>query len=148
MRVFIAGIMQGSRRDREITSQNYRQTMASIIQAHVKGAEIIDPWALHPNSVAYGDELGRQTFMELAEAAATADVLVAFVPEASMGTAIEMWQAFRASAFIVTVSPLADNWVVKFLSHRVVSTLDEFSEWVLSGEFERAVQAHLARRSR
>ena len=58
--------------------------------------------------------------------AATADVLVAYVPEASMGTAIEMWQAFKAGAHVFTISPLAENWVVKFLSQRVFATLDEF----------------------
>jgi hypothetical protein len=36
--------------------------------------------------------------MKLNDAAATADVLVAYVPEASMGTAIEMWQAFRIAS--------------------------------------------------
>ncbi len=148
MRVFIAGIMQGSRRGSELESQDYRQRMASAIQAHVPGTDIVDPWVLHPNSVTYGEQEGRQTFMELCDLASTADVLVAFAPEASMGTAIEMWQAFKAGACVVTVSPLSDNWVVKFLSHRVFGTLDEFTQFVVSGEFEKLACSHLSARAK
>ena len=33
------------------------------------------------------------------------DVLLAFVPEASMGTAIEMWEAYQHGAAVITISP-------------------------------------------
>ena len=45
------------------------------------------------------------------------DVVLACVPEASMGTAIEMWEAYRNGKVIITISPLAHNWAIKFLSH-------------------------------
>jgi len=144
MRVFIAGIMQGSRRDKYVESQDYRRYITAAIRAHVPDVDILDPWTLYPNSVNYDDRQGRQAFMAMNEAAATADVLVAYVPEASMGTAIEMWQAYRAGACILTISPLTDNWVIKFLSHRVFPTLDEFARFVASGEFEKVTnQVHL-----
>jgi hypothetical protein len=136
MRIFIAGIMQGSRRDNGVDDQGYRERIASIIRARVPDADIVDPWTLHPESPAYDDTLGRQVFMEFNEAAASADVLVAYVPQASMGTAIEMWQAFKAGVRVLTISPLAENWVVKFLSDRVFATLDEFAQYVARGELE------------
>jgi hypothetical protein len=144
MRIFIAGIMQGSRRDKDIEGQDYRQRIASTIRARLPDADILDPQALHPNSPAYGNDQAKQVFMNLADAAATVDVLVAYVPEASMGTAIEMWQAFRAGARVYTISPMGDNWVVKFLSHRVFATLDEFAQFVARGELETAVAASLS----
>jgi len=139
MKVFIGGIMQGSRRDSGVEDQGYRERIAAAIRAHVPDAEIVDPWALHPASPTYDNDKGKQVFMDLNVAAATADVLVAYVPEASMGTAIEMWQAYQAGACILTISPLAENWVIKFLSKRVFTTLDEFIAFVNSGEFEKTV---------
>jgi hypothetical protein len=59
---------------------------------------------------------------------------VAYLPEASMGTAVEMWEAHRAGKLVLAITPLARNWVVRFLSHRVYHDLAEFEEAVRSGE--------------
>jgi hypothetical protein len=130
MRVFIAGIMQGSRLDKDVEDQGYRERIASAIRTRVPDVDILDPWALYPDSPTYGFERGKQVYLSLNDAAAQADVLVAYVPQASMGTAIEIWQAFQAGARVYTISPLAENWVVKFLSDRVFATLDEFIQFV------------------
>jgi hypothetical protein len=130
MKVFIAGIMQGSRLDKDVEDQGYRERITSAIRARVPDADILDPWALHPDSPTYDFEHGKQIYLSLNDAAAQAEVLVAYVPQASMGTAIEMWQAFQAGARIYTISPLTENWVVKFLSDRVFATLDEFIQFV------------------
>jgi hypothetical protein len=141
MKIFIAGIMQGSRRDNGVDDQGYRQRIASTIHARMPDADILDPWELHPDSPTYDYERGKQVYLRLNEEAAKSDVLIAYVPEASMGTAIEMWQAYKAGACILTISPLSENWVVKFLSNRVLATLDEFIQFVESGEFERVVKS-------
>ena len=130
MRVFIAGIMQGSRLDKDVEDQGYRERIATAIRARVPDADILDPWALHPDSPTYDFERGKQVYLSLNDAAAQADVLVAYVPQASMGTAIEIWQAYQAGARVYTISPLTENWVVKFLSDRVFATLDEFIQFV------------------
>ncbi len=137
MKVFIAGIMQGSRLDKDVEDQGYRECIASAVRARVPDADILDPWALHPDSPTYDFERGKQIYLSLNDAAAQAEVLVAYVPQASMGTAIEMWQAFQAGARIYTISPLTENWVVKFLSDRVFATLDEFIQFVESDGFVR-----------
>ena len=67
------------------------------------------------------------------------DVLLAFVPEASMGTAIEMWEAHQHGAAVITVSPLRHNWAVKFLSHAIYGDLGEFEAAVTSGEVARRI---------
>jgi hypothetical protein len=137
MQVFIAGIMQGSRLDHLIDDQSYRHSITRAILAHYPDAEIVDPNELHPDGVNYGDEMARETLITLAELAAEADVLVAYAPHASMGTAIEIWQAFRAGAAIVTISPLGANWVVRHLSGVVLPDLETFNTWVASGGLER-----------
>jgi hypothetical protein len=133
VKVFIAGIMQGSRLDRFIDKQDYRRIIAQAIQDHDTSASIIDPNELHPHGVDYGDAEAKATLLEMAELAAQADLLVAYAPRASMGTAIEMWQAFRARVPIVTVSPLEANWVVKHLSDVVLADLIAFQSWVADG---------------
>ena len=67
------------------------------------------------------------------------DVLLAFVPEASMGTAIEMWEAHQHGAAVITVSPLKHNWAVKFLSHAIYADLPEFEAALQSGEVARRI---------
>ena len=136
MRFFISGIMRGSRPDKGICDQDYRKIIKAIIKARLPEAEVIDPLELHPDSVDYGPEEGKRVLLEMAEEAARADVLIAYVPEASMGTAIEMWRAYRAGRVVLTISPLAENWVVKFFSTRVFPTLQDFEAFVADGGLE------------
>lgn len=138
-RIFIAGIMQGSRRANDIDTQDYRGTIGAWLTAHVPDVEIVDPFELHPNSTAYSDDDARRTLIDLARTAGRADAVVAFVPEASMGTALEMWEAYQQQRIVITISPLIHNWVVKSLSTRVLADLDEFLAFVESGEFERVL---------
>lgn len=132
MRFFIAGIMQGSRQDDDICDQDYRTPIRDIISLKYPEAEVVCPMELYPDSVGYAYEEGKVTFLDLAHRAAEADVLVAYLPEASMGTAIEMWQAHGAGAHILTISPMVDNWVIKFLSDRVFATMEEFEQFIAS----------------
>jgi hypothetical protein len=137
VRVFIAGIMQGSRMDRYIDDQDYRRVISETLQAHRADVEIMDPNELHPNGVDYDDELAKATLLEMADLASQADLVVAYVPQASMGTALEMWKAFEASVPLVTISPMAANWVIKHLSSVVLPDLDAFRRWVADGGFDK-----------
>ncbi len=133
MRVFIAGIMQGSRLDRYIDDQDYRRLITEALQRHWDHVEVVDPNELHPNGVDYDDQTAHQVLLELADLAAQCDLLVAYAPEASMGTAIEMWQAFQAGSPIVAISPMAANWVIRHLSDVLLPDLQAFRTWVTAG---------------
>lgn len=133
MQVFIGGIMQGSERGLGINDQGYRQTIGRLLKARHPDAEIVDPLALFPDSLAYDDDRARRIFFDLAQAAAEADVVVAWLPEASMGTALEMVRAFDAGTPVVSISPMAHNWFVRFLSQRVFPNLEAFDEWLQDG---------------
>jgi hypothetical protein len=132
VRFFVAGIMQGSRQDDEICDQDYRASVRNIISLKYPEAEVVCPMELYPDSVGYGYEEGKATFLDLAHRAAQADVLVAYLPEASMGSAIEMWHAHTAGARILSISPMGDNWVIKFLSDRVFASMEDFEEFIAS----------------
>jgi hypothetical protein len=137
VQVFIAGIMQGSRRDHYIGIQDYRSIIAQVLQEHHPGVEIVDPNELHPNGVDYDDKKAKATLLAMADLAGQADLVVVYAPEASMGTAIEMWQAYQGGAPLITISPMAANWVIKHLSTLVLPDLDAFCAWVVDGGFDK-----------
>jgi len=139
MKVFVGGIMQGSRRGSGIDDQDYRQAIAEAVVGRYPGAEIVDPNELHPDGVDYDDEQARKTLLELLDLAAQADLVVAYAPQASMGTAIEMWQGFQAGAPVVTISPMTANWVVRFVSSVVLPDLAAFRAWLAAGGLDKLV---------
>lgn len=126
MRIFIGGVMQASNPGKGIVDQGYRQQIAAALTARWPDVEIIDPFRLHPNSVDYDDDAARATLFAMLECAATSDLVIAYVPTASMGTALEMYAAERAGVPVITISPLATNWVVIALSRRVFPDLPAF----------------------
>jgi hypothetical protein len=137
MRVFIAGVMQGSRTDHLIDDQDYRQRITEALTTHVPGVRIIDPFELNPDSVDYDGDKSRQTFLKNTAKAADVDVLIAYLPTASMGTAIEMWIAFGASKHIVVASPLKHNWVIQVTADQVLPDLDSLITTIENGGFAR-----------
>jgi len=146
-RVFIGGIMQGSRRENTIDTQDYRRIIGQCLCSHLHHVEVIDPFELHPNSIAYDTDEARRTLIALAQAAGQVDAVVVFVPEASMGTALEMWEAYRGGKPIFAISPLVYNWVVRCLATRVFADLEEFGAFVASGDFERSLRSAAGPRS-
>jgi len=55
---------------------------------------------------------------------------ITYLPEASMGTAIEMWECYRNKVRIWTISPMKENWSVRFLSDKIFKSLDEFEKYL------------------
>ena len=137
MRFFLAGIMQGSHLGAVIHNQDYRGRIKQLLSEHFPGSEVYDPLADHTNSLDYDDETGRTVFFHHNQLCREVDVVLAFVPEASMGTAIEMWEAFQHGRAVIAISPLKHNWAVKFLSHQLYADIEEFEEAVTSGSLAR-----------
>ena len=133
IRVFLAGIMQGSREDDGLHSQDYRGRIKEMFARTLPDARVYCPVENHPRSLDYSHRKGREVFFDHLEMAASCDVLLAFLPEASMGTAIEMWEAHRTGRVVLTVSAMATNWTVKFLSTRILSDLDELASFLADG---------------
>lgn len=145
MRFFLAGIMQGSHLAATIHHQGYRARIKQLLANHFPGADVYDPLADHAESLSYDDEQGRAVFFHHCQLCREVDVVLAFVPEASMGTAIEMWEAYRHGRVVVAISPLALNWSVKFLSHAVYADLDELEAALASGALAERIREVLAK---
>jgi len=140
MRFFLAGIMQGSHAEAVLHDQDYRRQIKQLIEAQIPGAEIYDPRADHSNSLSYDETTGRHVFFRHNQMCRQIDVLLAFVPEASMGTAIEMWEAHQHGAVVITISPLRHNWAVKYLSHALYADVAEFAAALTNGEVIRRIE--------
>ncbi len=140
MRFFIAGIMQGSHTAKVMHDQDYRRRITERLAARFPGADIYDPLAKHARSLGYDKATGREVFFRHNAMCREIDVLLAFVPEASMGTAIEMWEAYQHGAAIVTISPLKHNWAVKFLSHALYADEAEFIAALDSGQLAARIE--------
>ena len=106
-----------------------------------------DPRANHAESLDYDDATGRSVFFRHNLMCREIDVLLAFVPEASMGTAIEMWEAHLHGAAVITISPLRHNWAVKFLSHALYPDLPAFEAALQSGDVARHIDEAMKTRT-
>jgi hypothetical protein len=145
MRFFIAGIVQGSHRDAILHEQDYRSHVKSLLRFHYEGADIYDPLENHRGSLDYDDAMSREVFYQHNRRCREVDVVVAFLPEASMGTAIEMWEAHEhGRGIVVAISPLSHNWAVRFCSHIIFLDIDAFeaelSSGLLAEEIERLLE--------
>ncbi len=134
MRIFIGGVMQASNHGKQIVDQDYRRQIAAALQARWPEVEVIDPFSLHPNSVEYGDAAAKETLFAMVDLASHSDIAIAYVPTASMGTAMEMFAAYQNGVPVIAISPLATNWVVKALSRRVYGSMESFLAAIASAE--------------
>ncbi len=141
MRIFLAGIMQGSLTEAAVHQQDYRQHLRLLLEAHLPEAAVYDPRANHTDSIAYDDATGREVFFRHNAMCREVDLLLAFLPEASMGTAIEMWEAHQHGAAVVAISPMRHNWAVKFLSHAIYTDVEDLEQALRSGEVRRLAEA-------
>jgi hypothetical protein len=126
MRVFIGGIMQGSHQANVMADQGYREAIGEALRQRWAGVEVVDPLLLHPEGLAYGDDGARQTLLEMLALTPECDLVVAYLPTASMGTALEMYSAYRAGVPIVAVSPMQHNWVLRAFARRIYPDLPSF----------------------
>jgi len=133
MKVFLAGIIQGSIAEAEIHDQNWRGPIRRVLEEQLGDADVYCHYSEHPNSITYGLPDIRTTLAEGIRRATRCDLLVAYVPSASMGTAIEMYEAARAGAVVLTVTPLRANWIIRAYSDRIVADEDELEAFLASG---------------
>jgi len=136
-RFFLAGIIQGSQKGKELYPQYYRERIKRALRQRFPRAEIFCPYELHPYSIDYGPKRGKETFLRMIEEARRSDCLVAYLPEASLGTAIEVWECFKSGVPIWTISPMGENWVVRFFSTKIFPSLSDFEAYLKEPEVVR-----------
>lgn len=140
MKVFIGGIMQGQRDDDQIDSQTYRVQITEAFQEHAPEIGMIDPWALNPNSVNYDEATARNTFHTMTRKVQEANLMIAYLPRMSMGTAMEMWEAFNAGIYIVAVSPYIHHWAIRFTANEILPDMETLIAEIKNGRLPQLVR--------
>jgi len=130
MKIFFGGIIQGSRQGQDIHSQNYRDRVKNLIGLRYPDIEIFDPVENHQDSVEYTDEQAHATFFKHLKIIDSCDLMIAYLPMASMGTAIEMNRAYEQNIPILSVSPMVTNWVIRLLAENNFETIEAFEKFI------------------
>jgi len=131
---FLAGIIQGSYFDLQVHDQTYRQTIENLLKKHFLNSTIFCPVKEHPNSPTYSDEDAQRIFLKHIDVVKQSHCLIVYLPEASLGSGIEMWEAHHQNIPIVTISPMTANWVVRIFSDEVCENIDVFTKFVEEGK--------------
>jgi hypothetical protein len=140
-RFFIAGIIQGSKRDSAIHDQAYRTAVRNFLESAFPACEVYCPFEHHPDSVGYDSSKAQKVFFEHLRKIRRSHGLIVYLPEASMGSAIEMWEAYHHKTLTVSITPMTTNWVVRILSDRVFENVEVFGDFVASGGLARLLRA-------
>lgn len=141
MKIYLSGVMQGSIKGQGIQGQGYRQIITDAIKVRHPDDEIYDPFSVFPDSVTFDDQRAKQTLFVLADEAASADIVIAYLPEASMGTALEMTRAYDNGKTIISISTLEKNWFIRAVSAKIFLSLDDFCAWVHQTQLAELIAA-------
>jgi hypothetical protein len=141
MKVFLAGIIQGSLSEARIHDQDWRTPIKRAIQQHYPDAEVYCHYTNHPNSITYDLPEIKTTLTDGFNRSADCDLLIAYVPSASMGTAIEIYLAALNNAIVLTISPMAPNWVLRAYSHEIFPDTDAFEQFVATGKLDKLIES-------
>ncbi len=145
--IFLAGIIQGSLSEKAIHSQDYRETITNILARCWREANVFCPVEDHPTSLEYSFDEARRTFHQHLEKVKSSDILIAYLPEASMGTAIEMYLASLHGRYVVAITPMKFNWVVRIFSNAVYASVEDFAEACKSRKLQRAYTGFMSAKS-
>jgi hypothetical protein len=148
MKVFLAGIIQGSIAEEAIHPQDWRKPIRALLDQHLDEADVYCHYSAHPESITYTGETIRRTFDDGVQRCREADLLIAYLPSASMGTAIEMYEAWQAGTCVVSISPMAANWVVRLYSDAVLPDLASLEALLAGGSLGDLLQSARSRGGR
>jgi hypothetical protein len=140
IRFFLAGIIQGSHQDDAVHDQSYRDRIRMVIEETFIDSSIYCPVEEHPDSVTYDDDLAHNVFHQHIELVREADVLIVYLPEASMGSGIEMWEAKQHGTFTVAITAMRANWVVRLFSDAICRSIEDFESYMRSGAFRESLE--------
>lgn len=169
--VFIAGTMQGASNDLQVADQSYRDVIRNLVLQRWPDARCVDPSkpvrelvneaaADHGiRDAIYGqlsgqrinlDDLSdevqrfREAFRRMTVRAADCDLVIAYIPGTapSMGTAMEMYQAFIASVPVVAITNMRVNLSIVSTATWILSDLNQLEAWLEEHDVDTNEEPH------
>lgn len=136
MIVYISGIVRSVAGGH---AQDYREQIGAALRSRYREVSIVSPEEIRLESTGSGGDEERLFFGQI-QNALMADLVIAYLPGASMGAAIEIWEAYKNSRPVYIISPLEENWTVRFLSARVFPDLEAFLGFVEEGGLDPQIR--------
>jgi len=148
---FIAGVMQGSNQAastmKMLHDQNYRVVLSELLRKYDPTCVIFDPLnhvreyimkrfgldmnALPKDEDPFADDAVVRTCIDIIlEEIKSTDILVAFLPVASMGTGVELQKAHECGIPIYTITPLTSNWTIRSCSTKIFTDIEAFEKFI------------------
>ena len=127
---FIAGIIQGSKKDLDVYDQSYRKTIKEILRKAFPESRVLCPV----------EKKAKEVFHYHLKIVNNSHALIVYLPEASMGSAIEMWEAHHENRIVLVISPMKSNWIVRLFSDEIFTDIEEFESFVISGRLHQLLE--------
>lgn len=156
-RVFIAGTIQGANRGIRVEDQGYRSAITELFEGAFPAVECFDPSldvleqlnvpstaeqirelavepprSLETSSLPSPLQVLRETFIDTTQSVENFDLCVAYLPghTPSMGTAMEMYAAYRSGVPILTITDMVGNLAIASVSSWVLADLEALRIWL------------------
>ena len=136
IKIYISGILRGSR-ENEFYPQCYRKRIVDIIQKSWESAVVHCP---NIKGAVSDTETLKDTAKEFEQQLSMlkkSNIVVAYIPEASMGCAIEVYNASMRGKYVVTITPMKSNRMIRMFSHEIYDSVDSFEQACLVGKFKK-----------
>jgi len=131
--------MQGSLQNADIHDQSYRDALKLLLESAFPGCTVICPFENHPQSVSYSDDRAREVFCHHVNLVRSCHAVIVYLPEASLGCGIEIWEAARHQTMVFSISPMERNWVIRIFSDRIFGDMDTFADFARSGRMKHLI---------
>ncbi len=147
IKIFVSGIVHGSR-ENEVYPQCYRKRIVDVIEKSWQNAIISCPSIVHSKSSTETLTETVKAFEQQLSLLKKSDIVVAYIPEASMGAAIEIYNASLRGKYVVTITPLQTSRIIKIFSHDIYDSVDSFEQACEIGKFKKDFSRFIIEKSR
>ena len=145
--IYVTGILQNSR-SKDLYPQDYRKNIVDAIKETWESAIVQCPIIV---GSADNKESLKETVKEFEQQLALlkkANIVVAYIPEPSMGSAIEIYNASLRGKYVVTISPIKTNRVVRMFSHDIYDSIESFLDACKIGKFKKDFSRFIIEKSK
>lgn len=137
---YISGMMQGSQNGLRIHDQRYRIEIKTAIKTFFPESKIVCPFEIFSSRKNIFSKNIEKEFTKMVELAGQADVVISFIPEASMGSAVEIWTAHNKGRIVIAISKMKNNWLLISGADIIIPSIKALYNLFKNGWLEKKLQ--------
>ncbi len=134
MKIFLGGIVHSGMSNPDTYDQSYRGIIKEQLRIHHPQVEIYccnDDRSSDPSK--FECRSPKENFEHFLQNVRTSKIFIGYLPYPSIGTAIELYNAYLHGVPTITITPLKMNWSIQAYSTHVFGTLEEFLDEIPKG---------------